>query len=260
MTSTEDDVHHSDHADTTDSTDHAEDSASTDHADSATLADQTAGIETADAGHEETANTPAQTEDTAPTDQTVDHASSGDSDATTQPEGTNAADHAEGTEQADNTETANTVDETAQTDESNANHLIDHDNLDLSGVNQDTSSPQASSESPEASLNLLLGDIDSHLNEGDTQGDDGAADKAVATETGDDNQATVIDLSEIIHDDGSQDLSSLIQVADTSEGDQTPGHVQDVPAESSGSDSGDAWSTHDAAELDHLIAQPDTDS
>ena len=73
------------------------------------------------------------------------------------------------------------------------------------------------------------------------------------------NTENVINLSDIIHDDGAKDLSSLIQVADATDNTQAVGHVQDVPAESAGSDSAEEWNAHGAAELDHLIAQPDSE-
>ena len=128
-------------------------------------------------------------------------------------------------------------------------------------MDSDNSQLSTAEESPESSLNLLLDDIDTQLAEADsTQSTEPQADTSAAAVTSESDQESTLDLSDIIHDDDSKDLSSLIQVADTGEHAETAGEVQDVPAESGGDQGGDAWTAPNAAELDHLIAQPDTDS
>ena len=82
----------------------------------------------------------------------------------------------------------------------------------------------------------------------------------MATATAEPEQENTLDLSDIIHDDDAKDLSSLIQVPDATEDNGTAGHVQDVPAEGSDAQGSETWAAPDTAELDHLIAQPDTDS
>ena len=139
--------------------------------------------------------------------------------------------------------------------------LVDHDNLDLSAVGSDTAQLSTVETGPESSLNLLLDDIDTHLTEADSaQSVEPQEETSVATATAEPEQENTLDLSDIIHDDDAKDLSSLIQVPDATEDNGTAGHVQDVPAEGSDAQGSETWAAPDTAELDHLIAQPDTDS
>ncbi|VDZ85220.1 Uncharacterised protein [Kluyvera intermedia] len=149
----------------------------------------------------------------------------------------------------------NLTNDDPSTSQDNASLLIDHEDLDLSTVDSDTSAVQSTNENPETSLNLLLGDIDTQLNDTDAaQSEASVAEKSAPAESAEMNTENVINLSDIIHDDGAKDLSSLIQVADATDNTQAVGHVQDVPA-----DSAEDWNAHGAAELDHLIAQPDSE-
>ncbi|HED1423087.1 TPA: hypothetical protein R4S64_005214 [Kluyvera georgiana] len=242
----DDDVHHAtaDHVDTTDTADSSQDNVSDNHTDTTGSVDNT-----------DNSTSIVQPEETGSVEQPNEES------AADQIEEDSASDHsgdANSTASADGTDTA---DDNAATDQDTSTLLVDHDDLDLSNVDQDTSLTQPAEENPETSLTLLLDDIDSQLNGADTaQSVETPADNAAATDNGGPNQANVIDLSDIIHDDDAKDLSSLIQVADSAGNDPAAGHVQDVPAESSGGDSGEHWGAHEAAELDSLIAQPDTDA
>ncbi|HAT3944652.1 TPA: hypothetical protein I9Y46_003408 [Kluyvera ascorbata] len=185
-------------------------------------------------------------------------------DESTEADKGTAIDHSEDDSSADRTADASlaeTADEHTSADQDGAILLVDHDNLDLSSVEQNAPLEQSADESPETSLNMLLGDIDSQLNATDTaQAEETQAATSAQSETDEPNHENVIDLSDIIHDDDAKDLSALIQVTGPSGSEPAAGHVQDVPAESSGSGSGETWNAHDIAELDHLIAPPDTDA
>lgn len=244
LMSADDDVHHAtaDHVDTADSTDSSPEHTSDDHT-------------------ETTASTDT-TDDSASTDQTQETGSaepSEDASTADQIEGDSAADHSVDAD-VDGTDNAETTGDNAATEQDTSTLLVDHDDLDLSNVDQDATLTQTAEESPETSLTLLLDDIDSQLNSADTaQSEVTPTDNSATVENSESNQVKVIDLSDIIHDDDAKDLSSLIQVADPADNDPAAGHVQDVPAESSDSDGGEHWGVHEAAELDSLIAQPDTD-
>lgn len=161
--------------------------------------------------------------------------------------------------QAEETDSAN---DHAAADQDTAGLLADNETIDLSAIEQDTSQVQnVANESPETSLSMLLDDIDSQLHEADTAQDaEPLEDKPASTATTDTHQVETIDLSEIIHDDSTNDVSSMIQVEAPAENTEAAGHVQDVPAESSGGEGADSWNAHNIAELDHLIPQPDTDA
>ena len=242
-----DDVSHSsaEHTDTANSADQTEETSSTDHAEDSSSTDQTDG-----------STSDSNTTDADGADQTGDHTSETDA-----PDQSGDADSTDQTDQTEDTGSTDLTDDDASADDSTANLLVDDDHLDLSGVDSDNSQLSTAEESPESSLNLLLDDIDTQLAEADsTQSTEPQADTSAAAVTSESDQESTLDLSDIIHDDDSKDLSSLIQVADTGEHAETAGEVQDVPAESGGDQGGDAWTAPNAAELDHLIAQPDTDS
>lgn len=244
--STEGDVHHATlaHVSTVDSTEHTDDVSANDHStesDSANLAALSGNdTHTATTDPGDTANT-GETDISEPADnlaenQTVDTAG-----------------------QAEETDSAN---DHAAADQDTAGLLADNETIDLSAIEQDTSQVQSvANESPETSLSMLLDDIDSQLHEADTaQSTEPLEDKPASTATTDTHQVETIDLSEIIHDDSTNDVSSMIQVEAPAENTETAGHVQDVPAESSAGEGADSWNAHNIAELDHLIPQPDTDA
>ncbi|WP_393969204.1 hypothetical protein [Kluyvera intermedia] len=210
----------------------------TEHADMTTSAENHSDSELTDnsaSEHTDNTDSAAQTENTATSDLA---------------ENASATDHG----------SDNLTNDDPSTSQDNASLLIDHEDLDLSTVDSDTSAVQSTNENPETSLNLLLGDIDTQLNDTDAaQSEASVAEKSAPAESAEMNTENVINLSDIIHDDGAKDLSSLIQVADATDNTQAVGHVQDVPAESAGSDSAEVWDAHGAAELDHLIAQPDSE-
>ncbi|WP_448156703.1 hypothetical protein [Kluyvera ascorbata] len=241
--SAEEDAHHTTlaHVSTADSTEHTDDVSSNDHStesDSANLAELSGDdTHTATTDPGDTVNT----DTTEPTDNITDNAT---------------LDTAGQAEETDSTS------DNATTDQDNAALLIDNETIDLSAIEQDASQVQSvANESPETSLSMLLDDIDSHLHEVDSAQDvEQLEDKSTSTAATDTPQAETIDLSEIIHNDSANDVSSMIQVDTPAENTETAGHVQDVPAESSGSEGADSWNAHNIAELDHLISQPDTEA
>ncbi|MER1979085.1 hypothetical protein KHU12_24300 [Pseudocitrobacter faecalis] len=142
--------------------------------------------------------------------------------------------------------------------------LIDNDTLELSKL--DGSEPinaQASTE-PEASLNMLLGDIDNALHHAESADDDhgsaltGGMEILNQTTGSETNPINTVNLSDIVHDDEHNDLSSLIKTDNQATPHSQPDDVQHVPAESGGQT--DVWTSNEAEQLGHLIAQPDQDS
>ena len=244
--STEGDVHHATlaHAGTVDSTEHTDDVSASDHStesDSANLAALSGD------------NTPTATTDSG------DTANTGETDTSESTDNLAGNQTVDTAGQAEETDSAN---DHAAADQDTAGLLGDNETIDLSAIEHDTSQVQSvASESPETSLSMLLDDIDSQLHEADTaQNAEPLEEKPASTATTDTHQVETIDLSEIIHDDSTNDVSSMIQVEAPAGNTEAAGHVQDVPAESSGGEGADSWNAHNSAELDHLIPQPDTDA
>ena len=168
---------------------------------------------------------------------------------------TQSSSHDESTENTDPSLQANAEDDPQEVNEDNL--LIDTSQLSLDSVLYDTA--QLTPDSETDSLQTLLGD-QSETGMGKTTMDtDPAATQPLETEQGVLSQEEPLNFNDLLHNEGNQNLSDLIQTPEELARVDSQ-QVQHVPAEGGDAENSDVWAVSDESQVDHLIAKPESES